>query len=214
MTTLDVLLLEATPGDGADDALRLEAAGHRVHRCFDPEAPVDASGWRPCLALTDGQCPLDGHIDVALLARQGIAPRPGPGEIGVRCTVRAGVPLVEDGGDLLDPFAPWVDFRTDGRSVVAACEETVREALGPVRDRLQELCGRLLEAQGAAAGDLRVRAERDGDHLSVVVTGPALPPTTARAVCDRALTALRELPRRYAVVDVSYEAAELAAAPA
>lgn len=206
MTTLDVLLLEATPGDGADDALRLEAAGHRVHRCDDgPATTVHPAGWRPCLALTEGRCPLDDHIDVALLARDGVAPRPGPGEIGVRCAVRAGVPIVEDGGDLLDPFAEWIDMRTEGRSVVEACEDAARATLVPVRDRLRELSSRLLAAQGAAADDLAVRAERDGDRLSVVVSGPPLPAPTGRAVCDRALTALRALPHHYAVVDVTYE---------
>ena len=36
MTTLDVLLIEESPGDGTADAARLEAAGHRVHLVLGP----------------------------------------------------------------------------------------------------------------------------------------------------------------------------------
>lgn len=204
MTTLDVLVMEASPGDGVADARRLEEAGHRVHRCYDDDTPADPSGWRPCVALTHGWCPLDEQIDVALLSRSRLTPRPGAGEVGVRCAVRAGVPIVEDGDALLDPFAEWVDHRTDGASVVAACEEAAAAAFEPVQDRMRHLSERLLEPHGATADQLRLRAERDGSRLAVVVHGPPVPDATARAVCDRAHAALRLAPRRYSVVDVSY----------
>src|SRR3546814_9180958 len=51
----------------------------------------------PCKGLVDpSSCPLEGHIDVALLVRPRIAPRPTAVEDGVTCALRAGVPLVED----------------------------------------------------------------------------------------------------------------------
>lgn len=204
MTTLDVLVMEASPGDGVADATRLEEAGHRVHRCYDDSAPAHPSGWRPCVALTQGWCPLDDPIDVALLARSRVAPRPGSGEVGVRCAVRAGVPIVEHGDELLDPFADWVDHRVDGTTAVEACEAAAAAAFTPVQDRLRHLSERMLEPHGFTADQLTLRAVRDGARLAVVVHGPPVPDTTARAICDRAHAALRLAPRRHAVVDVSY----------
>src|SRR3546814_13181207 len=71
-------------------------------------------------------CPLEGHIDVALLVRPRIAPRPTAVEDGVTCALRAGVPLVEQGSEVLDPYGPWVALRThtDADSV-ADCEEAI-----------------------------------------------------------------------------------------
>ncbi len=206
---LDVLLLEATPGDGRADTLALEAAGHRVHRCFpegSPPGAVHPSGWAPCQALTEGRCPLDEPIDVALLARHGMHPRPEPGEAGIRCAVRAGVPVVEDGGDLLDPFAPWIARRTDAGGVVAACEEAARDAMAPVVDRLRVSSDRLLRAAGVHPDEVDAAFEIDRDRLVVRLTGPELPAHTARALCDRARGALSVLPRRFARVDVGYAA--------
>ena len=132
---------------------------------------------------------------------------PGSGEVGVRCAVRAGVPIVEHGDDLLDPFADWVDHRADGASVVAACETAAAAAFEPIQDRMRLLSERLLEPHGATADQLTLRVERDGSRLAVVVNGPPVPDATARAICDRAHSALRHAPRRYSVVDVSYSAA-------
>lgn len=207
--TLDVLLLEAGPGDGSADAQHLEEAGHRVHRCFDEHGAVGSvhpSGWVPCRALTAGDCPLDGSIDVALLARRGVTPRPGPREAGVRCAVRAGVPIVEDGGDLLDPFAAWVARRTDHDGVVAACEAAARDAFVPVLERLRTTSERLLAAEGVDSGAIEAAFDVDRDHLVVRLSGPPISPRTSRALCARTVDALRALPRTFACVDVGYRA--------
>jgi len=214
MTTLDVLLLEAGPGDGAHDARELEAAGHRVHRCFDADGPVGSvhpSGWTPCRALTSGDCPLDEMIDVVLLARKGVAPRPGLREAGVRCAVRAGIPIVEDGGELLDPFAAWVSHRTTDDGAVVACEAAARDAMGPVLERLRVLGSRLLGDVGVDPADLGATFEVDADHLVVRLTGPPLPRPVSRALCARALDALRAVPRTFSQVDVGYSTAGPAA---
>jgi hypothetical protein len=167
--TLDVLLLEAGPGDGTTDALHLEDAGHHVHRCFDAHTAgsVHPSGWVPCRALTAGDCPLDGSIDVALLARRGVTPRPGPREAGVRCAVRSGVPIVEDGGDLLDPFAQWISRRTDDIGVVAACEAAATEAFAPVVDRLRTVSSVLLADLDVDPSGIDAAFEVDGDQLEL-----------------------------------------------
>lgn len=217
MTTLDVLLLEAGPGDGAADARQLEDAGHRVHRCFDDTGPVGSvhpSGWSPCRALTAGDCPLDGSMDVALLARRGVSPRPGLRETGVRCAVRAGVPIVEDGADLLDPFAAWVARRTDGEGPVVACEAAARDAMAPVLVRLRESGRRLLEAVGVHPEDIGATFLVDREHLAVRLFGPPLPDRVARALCTRTLDAVDAVPRRFSQVDVGYDAAPPSEGPA
>lgn len=206
-TTLDVLLLEASPGDGATDADLLEGAGHRVLRCYDPDAPrltAHPSGLIPCVALTDGSCPLDGHVDVALLARRGVIPRPGPGETGVRCAIRAGVPVVEDGGDLLDPFAPWIDRRTTSGQVVSACEAAAVDSFDPVVRSLREMCTPILERSGIDPDQLVARFERADDDLLVRLSCPPLDAHLSRAIAARVLDALRAFPRRFATVEVSW----------
>lgn len=205
--TLDVLLLEASPGDGSADALHLSDAGHRVHRCFDAHGGVGAvhpSGWVPCRALTAGDCPFDGSIDVAVLARRGVAPRPGPREVGVRCAVRSGVPIVEDGGDLLDPFDEWIARRTIGADVVAACEAAATEAFRPVVDQLRAGSVVLLADLGIDGSAIDAVFEVDGDHLVVRLIGPAVPASVGRALCDRARDAVKTLPRRFRTTDVGY----------
>lgn len=206
--TIDVLLLEAGPGDGAADAAHLEEAGHRVHRCFDAHdaGSTHPSGWMPCRALTDGDCPFDGAVDVALLARRGVSPRPGPREAGVRCAVRAGVPIVEDGGDLLDPFARWITRRTDGDGVVAACEAAAAEAFRPVVEQLREGSAALLAELGIDPAAIDATFAVDRDQLVVHVTGPAVTPAVGRALSDRARAAVQALPRRFRTVDVGYSA--------
>lgn len=206
--TLDVLLLEAAPGDGTADALHLVDAGHRVHRCFDDHdgiGSVHPSGWAPCQALTAGTCPLDQPVDVALLARRGVTPRPGPRETGVRCAVRAGVPIVEDGGDLLDPFAAWIARRTDGDGVVAACETAARDAFLPVVHRLRRVADRLLRTHDVDPAAVDATFVVDRDHLVIRLTGPALPDRVRRALCDRAVDSLRAIPRTFTRIDATYQ---------
>jgi len=207
MTTLDVLLLEAGPGDGAPDARQLEEAGHRVHRCFDAAGTIGSvhpSGWAPCRALTEGACPLDGPIDVALLARRGVSPRPGPREAGVRCAVRSGVPIVEDGGDLLDPFAQWITCRTAGADVVDACERAAAEAFAPVRERLRAGCARLLAGHDVAPDQIQAAFDVDRDRLVVRLSGPPLPSVVQRALADKARDAVQGMVRTFRTIDVGY----------
>src|SRR5437763_16926272 len=94
---------------GTDDwgveqaASSLATAGHRVLRCHEPGEPAF-----PCNALIEGrQCPLDVGFDVALTARARSVPVPTPGEIGVVCAVRIGVPLVVAGVPGVAPFQSW-----------------------------------------------------------------------------------------------------------
>src|SRR3546814_20188340 len=130
---MDVLLIQSRPGAARAAAESLEAAGHRVHLCHEPGEPAF-----PCKGLVDpSSCPLEGHIDVALLVRPRIAPRPTAVEDGVTCALRAGVPLVEPGSELLDPSGPWVTLRTHtDDAVVASCAEATQLRHDPLRPAL------------------------------------------------------------------------------
>ena len=130
--TLDVLLVGSDPIWLEEAERSLADHGHRVHRCHEPgDAPF------PCVGLTDpAACPLDHAIDVTLLVRRGVHPRPMPAEDGVRCAIRAGVPIVEDGSDFYDPFDPWVARRVGPHDdlvaeCVAAADRPLRRAPPP-----------------------------------------------------------------------------------
>ena len=106
--SVDVLLLESHPHVADQTAVSLEAAGHRVHRCY--AATRDTT----CLALAgDGQCPIDDGIDVAVLVRAPLEAAPTHLETGVVCARRAAIPIVEQGPEHPDPWSPWIDVRLD-----------------------------------------------------------------------------------------------------
>jgi hypothetical protein len=203
-TQLNVLLLESQTGVGHDAAEALSAAGHRVHRCFDG---VPESFAYPCTAMTKpGSCPLDGDVDVdvALLVRHLVTAPPTGRERGVSCAVRAGVPVVEQGGDALDDFGPWVDRRVGpSTDVVTACEAAAEDAAEPVRSAVLENLRTLLQGVGVAPEDVRCRLAVDGTNLGVHLDLPVEVGTRVEhALGVRTLDAVRAGPRSYGQVRV------------
>jgi hypothetical protein len=197
---LDVLVVESHPGAGDAAATALEAVGHRVHRCHRP-----GSDAFPCVGVAEpGQCPVDGALDVALVVRRGIQPRPSEYEQGVGCAIRAGVPLVEDGSDVLDPFAPWLHERVRG-DAVAACESAAADdALAAVAETAM---GPLLDAALVPRTEVGCRLERTAGRLVIRVrsTRP-LDERLRGALGVRAHDAVRRRTRiDYPTVDVEYE---------
>jgi hypothetical protein len=189
MTSLDVLLIESLPGAGALAAADLEAAGHRVHRCHEPGTPTF-----PCAALTEpGGCPIDSGVDLALLVRPSVAPRPGPTEEGATCAIRAGLPIVEQGSDQLDPFAAWVTHRVrhDG-DVAEACEDALDIADEPLERHIRQRIAGLLQRAGLDEDDATVRLVHVERGLEVHLDIP-LPADSRRdhALTVRALDAVR-----------------------
>jgi hypothetical protein len=159
MSALDILVIESHRGTATDAAHALEAAGHRVGRCHDP----DSRGF-PCRGVVDpSSCPLAARPDLALLVRSHVEPRPTPLEQGVSCALRAGVPLVEAGPATLDPYDPWLAARVRwADDVVGACE-AVASAAGPGVE--QALAVRALDAVrdgGRTAGSVDVSVHAPG----------------------------------------------------
>lgn len=194
---LDVLLIEAHPGDAEIAADRLAAAGHEVHRCY-------TDGDSMCVAVTDGDCPLDEGIDVALLARGRITPRPTATEGGATCALRAGVPLVELGSDILDPFEPWVVVRVDD-DIVTSCEEGAVKGFDSLRAGIKVRTERSLRGAGVDPEAVDMTFVFDAPRLTVQMRGPAVGPAVLQALGVRVLDALRAEPRTFGQVNVTYE---------
>lgn len=106
-----------------DAASRLRAAGRTVHRCCDSiNAPF------PCNALIPERgCPLDnGPVEVVVTVRPRPQGRPGLGEMGAICGLRAGLPLVTAGVAGVTAFESWaMSVPLDG-DLVTTCDEAVR----------------------------------------------------------------------------------------
>lgn len=166
---LDVMVIESRSGAAAPAVHALEAAGHRVRRCHDH----DSSGF-PCRGLIDpADCPLAAHADVALLVRDGVAPRPTALGQGATCAIRAGVPLVEAGPTTLDPYQPWLAGRIEAvADVVAACEAACDASLGELRREILRLCAPTLFAAGVPTRQAVCRVQRESAGLHVLFTLP------------------------------------------
>ncbi len=116
---------------GTDDwaieqsAAALEEAGFGVLRCHEPGQPEF-----PCNALIEGRtCPLDVGFDVVATVRARPLDTMAPGELGVVCALRHGIPLVAAGVAPERPFGPWASVTVEqGGELVGACEKVAGEA--------------------------------------------------------------------------------------
>jgi hypothetical protein len=118
---------------GTDDwaieqsASALEEAGFGVLRCHEPGEPDF-----PCNALIAGRtCPLDVGFDMVATVRARPLDTMAPGELGVVCALRQGIPLVAAGVAPDRPFGPWASVTVEqGGELVNACEKVAGEAIG------------------------------------------------------------------------------------
>ena len=205
-STLQVMVIESHPGVAGAAEEDLLAAGHEVHRCHDAHGP----GF-PCRGITGGRdCPLDHPIDVALLVRRGVAPRPTPMEEGVTCALRARVPIVEDGTDLFDPFTELLTDRVPPfGDVVTVCEGVARHATEPLEHRVLHAFTPVLTRHGLRSDEVSVHAHYEGEVLRLHVTVNRPVPNTLRGLlCITAADATRSAARPRASVEVSFAAPE------
>jgi hypothetical protein len=113
---------------GTDDwaidqsAAILEASGSTAVRCHQ-------SGEQafPCNALIPGRtCPLALELDAVLTVRSRPVPAATPGEVGVICALREGVPLVVAGMSDHNPFAAYTTSSVDrDGDIPTACAAAV-----------------------------------------------------------------------------------------
>jgi len=118
---------------GTDDwaieqsAAALAEAGFGVLRCHEPGEPDF-----PCNALIAGRtCPLDVGFDVVATVRARPLDSMAPGELGVVCALRQGIPLVAAGVAPDRPFGPWASVTVEqGGELVGACEKVAGQTVG------------------------------------------------------------------------------------
>lgn len=197
--SLDVLVLENGPGGARSAVEELEAAGHRVHRCHEAGQPAF-----PCRGVVEpSDCPLEGPIDVALVVRHHVHPQPSPLEDGVSCALRIGVPVVEEGPGILDPYEPWITTRVQGTSVAEACEQAVELGYQPLVDDILRRCSVLFSSAGIDRLAVGCHIELAWPRLIVHLEVPG--PVTQgvrEALAVRALDAVRAARRTYGTVNV------------
>jgi hypothetical protein len=117
---------------GTDDwaieqsAASLEEAGFGVLRCHEPGQPAF-----PCNAFIEGRsCPLVVGFSVVATVRARPLDTVAPGELGVLCALREGIPLVAAGVAPERPFGPWAAVTVEqGGELVGACEKVAGETL-------------------------------------------------------------------------------------
>lgn len=197
---LDVLVIESRPHIAEPAVRELEAAGHRIHRCYDDP---DAVG--PCRGLSSpSACPVDGPVDVALVVRPGQPDSTGRFEEGVSCAVRAHVPVVELGAAEAEPLRPWITRRVpEGGDVAGACVDAIAESFTPVRAEVQGRIARLLGTYSIDMADVAVRFEPRRGGLDVHLDLPvSVPRGVEQALAVRVLDALRGSGRTFGRVDV------------
>jgi hypothetical protein len=198
MRPLDVLLIESHRRVADHAAGELRSAGYRVHRCYAP----DDQGF-PCQAIRpSGRCPIDQGVDVALVVRSGVVPRPTPLEVGVSCAIRAGIPVAEQGTTTLDPFAPWLTHRID-HDVVQGVAVAASRGFDELYADVTAVTTNMLPVDHPDRATDCV-FERDGHRLVVHLYGPPVDARTEGAMAVRVLDAVWRSGRSYGTVDVSY----------
>jgi hypothetical protein len=203
-TPLNVMVLESHPGAADRASAALDDAGHAVHRCHD----VTGRGF-PCLGVSaPGECPLDGRIDVALVVRRGVTPRPTPTEDGVSCALRSGVPVVEHGTDVLDPFDGFVTARaTREEDVVPACESAAQSSLDELASTITSSLQPFLVAYDVDPSTISVGLEPVDESLHIHIGSGDLPAQVRGLLAVKAVDACRSATRDRKSVEVDFSGA-------
>ncbi len=199
-TSLNLLILESHAGAADRAAAQLEAEGHTIHRCHESDGHAF-----PCAGVSgDHGCPIEEQVDVALVVRRGVGPAPTPLEDGVSCALRAGIPVVEDGTDLLDPYAEFITTRVGAEESVAdACQRAVLEGMRPLEDEVAASLVPFLEANGLREGDCVVRLEPRGELLRIHLRAEGLTPTLTGQLSVKAVDTVRAMRRTWPSIEVT-----------
>lgn len=166
---MKLLLIESTTGNATAIQTDLLADGHDVVTCTD-----DHGG--PCKGATQHRaCPMEQHIDMAIVTRE-----PGTvhtlAEMGSVCATRHRVPLVE-----VDP----ADVADDLPNVAVASALATRRVEAGYATAIRHELGHL-------AAIVDVRREPHLIHVTVQVPASDGTPTKLSFVADRARHAVRE----------------------
>ena len=201
-----ILMLESHPGVASAAVAQLTEVGCTIVRC-------DTADRRyPCRGLADGgECPLDEHVDVAVLVQEIGTHHV---EHGAVCAVRSRVPVVAvdgaDGADLANrfPIRSWTSVA--GSELVDACAEAARDGHAHTRavaDRLVAL-GVLTPAELARpGGSVAIDVARGANRLQMTIELADPVRDRETEIVRAAAQALRDFDHRPAVIDVAVRTA-------
>ena len=200
---MEVLVVESEPGAADIAIVKLEALGHQVKRCHEPEAEEQSF---PCIGLASGHCPLEEDaIDVVLTVRGQSHPNPTPLEDGITCALRRRVPVVIAGRTDPNPFERFGVAVAD-RDIAAVCERVATDPRDDYSAVALEALDWTLSFRGLSVHDARVAVTRVGRGLRVVLS---LPTGASKLVGSMAAVrvsgALRAFDPHAAFIDVACE---------
>jgi hypothetical protein len=199
---MDVLVLESERGAADSTAEQLEQGGHRVFRCHEPGAPVF-----PCRALAgEGPCPLaDPGIDVAVTVRTHPDVQPSLREDGVACALRARVPLVVAGDDIVNPYEEWAAEVVRDGDVVGACERVLAAPSGDHSEVATDSLREALQRRAGSVGHADAVVWRDHERLRVRLEGVEGIDDSVRGIIAADVTAaLRAFDSAIPKIDVAF----------
>jgi hypothetical protein len=181
---------------------QLEALGHQVERCHDPE---DEHGF-PCVGLSTGDCPLErGEVDVALTVRGPSHPRPTPLEDGITCALRKRVPVVVAGRTTPNPFAAFGAVVAEP-DVVGACERAAAARRADYEAVAAKALDWTLRYRDLPFATARAAVRRGGAGLHVTLSVPAETPKIVRDMAAvRVVGALRAFDPSARRIDITCE---------
>jgi hypothetical protein len=188
------------PANAAAD--EFAAAGHAIVRCDTPDARY------PCRGLAaGGECPLDDHVDVAVLV-----PELGTVDLahGAICAVRNRVPVV-----VFDPAnagTPDVMSWTTaaGPDLLDRCERVAHDGHAHAHAVVDRLVGLGVVASAELQppnGTIAIAVHRDANRLCLTIELADSESDRRAEIARAAWQALRHFDRRPAVIDVAIRSA-------
>lgn len=177
---MKLLLIESAVGDGTAIGAHLAAAGHDVLSCTDEHGG-------PCRGIDrHADCPLEQHIDLAIVARDPDGAHT-LAEMGSVCAARHRVPMVE-----LDPQQIDNDLPNVSAASALAKHTTELGYVTAIREELSHL-------------PAIVEVDRTPRRIQVSVQVPARydTPQKMSAIADRARHAVRQHDPYVNSIDVS-----------
>jgi hypothetical protein len=189
-----ILLIESSPGVSQSVVASLQGAGHEVQRCFDDPTEPLCRG-----ALHAEDCPLEHHVDAAVVVHDESTRTPSLFEMAGVCAVRHRVPLVSALSGEGDPFA-MVATPASTDDLVAVVERVAHEP----DDRAADAVRLALSDLPALAGlpPVGVTVHREPGRMRLELALPAEAPANAReSAITWAVRAARNYDRSTPVID-------------
>lgn len=198
---MEILVVESEPRAADTAIVQLEALGHQVKRCHQPDAEEQSF---PCIGLASGHCPLEEDaIDVVLTVRGHSHLNPTPLEDGITCALRRRVPVVVAGLTDPNPFERFGVTVAEG-SVTEVCEQVSTDARPDYGAVALKALDWTLNFRGLSIDDAHVAVNRVGRGLHVALH---LPAGASKLVCSiaavRVSGALRAFDSHASFIDVS-----------